>query len=86
MFTRTVPNIVPPEMAALLLDFKQPEIIGFMFRRNINGIFIFHGLNGLMTFNREAARVYSLKQVELYTRNKWNWGRKSKGHWVVAYA
>jgi len=83
MFTRTVPNIVPPEMAALLLDFKQPKIKGFMFRRKLDGLY--YGDDGVKTLLKSKARIYDSKEVCGVSRNDWSWGHKAQGTWVVAY-
>lgn len=83
MFQRIVPNIVPPEMAALLLDFKQPKIKGYMFRRHQDGLY--YGANGVLTILKSKARIYDMKAAMSVSRNHWNWGSKTQGHWVVAY-
>lgn len=82
MFQRIVPNIVPPEMAALLLS-PAPKIKGYMFRRHQNGLY--YGADGVLTILKSKARIYALREVMVVTRNHWNWGRKDKGTWVVAY-
>lgn len=85
MFERIVRNIVPPEMAALLLPATtSPKIRGYLFRRNANGLY--HGINGVLTILKSRARVYSISDAEYCSRNKWNWGTRQYGTWVVVYA
>ena len=84
MFERITTNIVPPEMAALLLPITtSPKIKGFMFRRHIDGLF--YGTDGVLTILRSKARVYDKWEAAGVSRNEWQWGRKTKGHWVVVY-
>lgn len=85
MFERITRNIVPPEMAALLLPATtSPKVKGYMFRRE--GINLYHCVNGSLTILRKQAYVYTAEQVELATLNSWSWGRKPHGKWVVVYA
>ncbi len=75
-------NIVPPEMAALLLPVPG-TVKGYMFRRG--GMELYHAKNGTMTVIRDEAYVYSWREAVQASRNSWSWGRKSHGTWVVAY-
>jgi hypothetical protein len=85
MFERIVRNIVPPEMAALLLPVTtSPKVRGYLFRKIDTDLY--YSRFGTVTVLRDHARIYSPEQVQIASRNHWNWGHKSHGSWVVVYA
>ena len=82
-------NIVPPEMAALLLPVAtSPKIKGYMFRRNKDGLFyakMSQEHKGNLTILRSRARIYQPETIIQVSCRHWNWGHKEQGHWVVVY-
>ncbi len=84
MFERITTNIVPPEMAALLLPATtSPKVRGYIFRRHSDGLY--HGTNGVVTVLRSNAHIYSRDGMARATRNYWSWGCKGIGTWIIVY-
>lgn len=85
MYERITRNIVPPEMAALLLPVHDsPKVKGYIFKRGSMGMYHANGTHYL-TRVRGCARVYSYEEVCQNSRNGWSWGNKAHGTWVTVY-
>ena len=79
-------NLLPPEFIALVPSTPQeyqPRIIGYKFRRFDRTYYT--AVGGARTAYKALARLYTCSDVICSSKDKWLWGHRSKGHWIVVY-